>query len=281
MFIGLEAIDEEGLKKHRKRVSLGKNFEALEFARSLGIMIAINLIADPDWDHERFRIVREWGVEQPEVVNLSVNTPYPGTESWLTAGSKVASRDYRLYDIQHAVLPTRLPLAEFYDELVTTQRAFYRKHLGVRRLMNTAGVIAGQLARGQTNFVKSLFKLNQVFRPELLLADHARAGRLRNPAAIAACRGGAGGGPGALCPRAARPRRTRDRRRDRAFCRGDAHGEHAVDRVCSISVGWRGSLTRLRDLSESSRSLRIGRGRSGQGVPRSAPRPTRWRAPGG
>jgi hopanoid C-3 methylase HpnR len=174
MFIGLEAIDEEGLKKHRKRVSLGRNFEALEFARSLGIMIAINLIADPDWDHERFRIVREWGVEQPEVVNLSVNTPYPGTESWMTAGAKVASRDYRLYDIQHTVLPTRLPLAEFYDELVTTQRAFYRKHLGVRRLINTGGVIAGQLARGQTNFVKSLFKLNQVFRPELLLADHAR-----------------------------------------------------------------------------------------------------------
>ncbi len=84
IFIGLEAIDEEGLKHYRKRVSLGRNFEALEFARSLGLIVAINLIADPDWDHERFRIVREWGLEIPEVVNLSVNTPYPGTESWLT-----------------------------------------------------------------------------------------------------------------------------------------------------------------------------------------------------
>jgi hopanoid C-3 methylase len=43
----------------------------------------------------------------------------------------------------------------------------------VRRVMNTAGVIAGQLMRGQTNFVRSLFLLNRVFRPELLLADHA------------------------------------------------------------------------------------------------------------
>jgi hopanoid C-3 methylase HpnR len=172
MFIGLEAIDEEGLRKHRKRVSLGRNFEALEFARSLGIMIAINLIADPDWDHERFRIVREWGLELPEVVNISVNTPYPGTESWVTEGARVASRDYRLYDIQHAVLPTRLPLAEFYDELVTTQRAFYRKHLGWRRVINTAGVIAGHLMHGQTNFVRSLFLLDRVFRPEFLLADH-------------------------------------------------------------------------------------------------------------
>jgi hopanoid C-3 methylase HpnR len=173
IFIGLEAIDEEGLKKHRKRVSLGRNFEALEFARSLGMMIAINLIADPDWDHERFRVVREWGVELPEVVNISVNTPYPGTESWASEGGRVASRDYRLYDIQHAVLPTRLPLSEFYEELVTTQQAFYRKHIGWRRVLKTAGILARQLAHGQTNFLNSLFHIERVFRPELLLGDHA------------------------------------------------------------------------------------------------------------
>jgi hypothetical protein len=37
----------------------------------LGVHVAINLIADPDWDHERFRIVREWCVEQPEIVNIT------------------------------------------------------------------------------------------------------------------------------------------------------------------------------------------------------------------
>src|SRR5437762_4980264 len=53
MFLGLEAIDEDGLKKYRKRVPLGRNFEALEFARSLGVHVAVNLIADPDWDRDR------------------------------------------------------------------------------------------------------------------------------------------------------------------------------------------------------------------------------------
>ena len=47
MFIGIEAIDEEGLALHRKRITLSKNFEALDFARSLGITVAINFIADP------------------------------------------------------------------------------------------------------------------------------------------------------------------------------------------------------------------------------------------
>jgi hypothetical protein len=116
MFLGLEAIDEEGLRKFRKRVALDRNLEAVEFARSLGINVAINLIADPDWDHERFRVVREWCLELPDVINISVNTPYPGTESWLTDGRRLETRDYRLFDIQHAVLPTRLPLAEFYRE---------------------------------------------------------------------------------------------------------------------------------------------------------------------
>ncbi|HYM71993.1 MAG TPA: hopanoid C-3 methylase HpnR [Stellaceae bacterium] len=174
MFLGLEAIDEEGLVKFRKRVPLGRNFEALEFARSLGVHIAINLIADPDWDHERFRIVREWCVEQPEIVNISVNTPYPGTESWLTEQRRLQTRDYRLFDIQHTVLPTKLPLAEFYDELVTTQRAIYSKHLGWRTIRRAGSLAARLLLHGQTNFVKSMLKMNSVYRTDLLLADHAR-----------------------------------------------------------------------------------------------------------
>ncbi len=174
MFLGLEALDEEGLRKYRKRVPLGRNFEALEFARSLDIHLAINLIADPDWDRERFRIVREWCVEQPDIVNISVNTPYPGTESWLTEERRLTTRDYRLFDIQHAVLPTRLPLNEFYEELVKTQRAIYAKHIDWHDIKGVAGIAARLLLRGQTNFVKSLFKLNSVYRPDLLLADHHR-----------------------------------------------------------------------------------------------------------
>lgn len=172
MFIGVEAIDEEGLLKHRKRISLGKNFEALEFARSLGITVAINLIADPGWDKQRFEVIRRWCLEIPEIVNISVNTPYPGTETWVTESRKIQSRDYRLFDIQHAVLPTRLPLPEFYEELVKTQQVLNTKHLGWSALRSTAKIAAGHLLHGQTNFVKMLWKFNSVYNPALQLADH-------------------------------------------------------------------------------------------------------------
>jgi hopanoid C-3 methylase HpnR len=174
MFLGVEAIDEEGLRMHRKRISLGKNFEALEFARSLGITVAINLIADPDWDQERFKTVRQWCMEIPEIVNISVNTPYPGTESWHTEARKIQTRDYRLFDIQHAVLPTKMPLPEFYAELVKTQQVLNKKHLGWAALRSTATLAAGHLLRGQTNFVKMLWKFNSVYNPKLQLADHQR-----------------------------------------------------------------------------------------------------------
>jgi hypothetical protein len=138
----------------------------------MGVNVAINIIADPDWDAERFRVIREWCSEIPEIVNISVNTPYPGTETWATESRRLATRDYRLFDIQHAVLPTKLPLPEFYGELVTTQQVLNRKHLGARQIWGTAKNVARLLAHGQTNFLRMLFKFNSVYDPRLQLADH-------------------------------------------------------------------------------------------------------------
>jgi hopanoid C-3 methylase len=174
VFLGIEAIDEEGLRKYRKRTSLGQNYQALEFARSLGIDVAINVIADPDWDEQRFATLREWCFDVPEVVNISINTPYPGTETWFTEGRRLTSRDYRLFDIQHCVLPTRLPLDRFYRELVTTQRILNQKHLSWRAARGAVGLTTRLLMKGQTNFAKSLFKFNSVYNPDLLIADHRR-----------------------------------------------------------------------------------------------------------
>jgi hypothetical protein len=111
-------------------------------------------------------------MEIPEVVNISVNTPYPGTETWHTESRQLATRDYRLFDIQHAVLPTRLPLPDFYTELVQTQQVLNHKHLGARQLWGMSRLVMRLLARGQTNFVKMLFKFNSVYNPKLQLADH-------------------------------------------------------------------------------------------------------------
>jgi hopanoid C-3 methylase len=175
LFLGLESIDEEGLKAHRKRTSQGTNFEALEIARAIGVKAAVNLIVDPDWDERRFDIVREWALSIPEIVHLTVATPYPGTEIWHTEERKLATLDYRLFDIQHAVLPTRLPLHRFYEKLVETQRVLNRKHLGFSALRGAAGLMLRLALQGQTNFARAIWKFGKVYNADRQYGDHQQA----------------------------------------------------------------------------------------------------------
>jgi hopanoid C-3 methylase HpnR len=174
MFLGLEALDEEGLAAFRKRSTPAVNNKALEIARSIGLSVAINIIADPDWDEARFEFVRQWAMSVPEIVNVTVQTPYPGTETWLTESRRLTTLDYRLFDVQHAVLPTRLPLHRFYSELVKTQAVLARKHLGVAALTKTTGIVGRQLFRGQTNFARMIWKFNKVYNADRQYSDHLR-----------------------------------------------------------------------------------------------------------
>jgi len=193
MFLGVEALDAEALRLHRKRVTPSENLKALEMARRLDLTVAVNIIADPDWDEQRFAAVREWALTVPEIVHLTVSTPYPGTEIWHTESRRLTTLDYRLFDVQHAVLPTRLPLARFYQQLVQTQAVLHRKHLGVTALRKTAAIAARLALQGQTNFLRMLWKFSRVYNAQRQLADHARpvTYAMRPPPA-----------PGAVRPRA-------------------------------------------------------------------------------
>ena len=174
MFLGLEAIDSEGLEKFRKRVSVSKNLEALERARAMGITVAVNLIVDPSWDHERFEAVRQWCRETPELINYAVLTPYPGTETWHTEARRLITRDYRLFDLQHCVLPTQMPLDEFYQELIDTYANMYEKIDDWRGVLPMAPTVLRNLLHGQTNFLRIFWEFKNTYNTKRLLADHAR-----------------------------------------------------------------------------------------------------------
>lgn len=183
MFLGLESLDADQLKLFRKRTTPNDNFKALEIARKLGISVAINLITDPSWTREQFEQAREWAMKVPEVVHLTVATPYPGTELFHTESRRLSSVDYRLYDIQHAVVETRLPLLEFYEELVKTQQIIDQKFMGWRTAVAVSRILAAQLAHGQTNFLKMLFRFSKSYNAERFHNDHLRDARylMRRP----------------------------------------------------------------------------------------------------
>jgi len=183
MFLGIEALDDRSLKDFRKHSTTAAHAEALHVARKLGIHVAVNIIAEPTWDRGQFERLRQWAMAVPEIVHLTVKTPYPGTEIWGRESHRVTTLDYRLFDVQHAVLPTALPLHEFYRELVLTQSVLARKHMGLRALKGAAGIAVGCLLRGQTNFVRMLWRFSAAYHADRLYADHHRPVRhqLRAP----------------------------------------------------------------------------------------------------
>ena len=65
-----------------------------------------------------------------------------------------------------------MPLAEFYEELIGVQRVLARKHLGWALLADTGLLAARLLAKGQTNFVRMLWKFNSVYDAKRMLTDH-------------------------------------------------------------------------------------------------------------
>src|SRR5262249_4926427 len=134
-----------------------------------------------------FVVIRAWALTVPEVVPLTVSTPYPGTETWLTESRKLATADYRLFDVQHAVLPTRLPLRRFYEELVKTQSVINRKHLGWTALREVGFITFRLLLRGQTHFTRVLWRVNSVYNPDRQFPDHQQpvAYEMRPPRLLA------------------------------------------------------------------------------------------------
>ena len=122
----------------------------------------------------------------PEVVHFTVATPYPGTETWLTEPRQLTTRDYRLFDVQHAVLPTKLPLHRFYEELVRTQAVLNRKHLGWAAVRRHGRRCASRpLARGQTNYVRMLWKFSIGLQRRAAVRRPRAAGQLRDAPAAA------------------------------------------------------------------------------------------------
>lgn len=117
VFLGLEKVDDAGLKSVNKRNTAANNDRAIEILQKLGVGYTPNFIVDPQWHREDFRKLRDW-VSATGAYNagFSILTPLPGTDLWDEVGDRVDTRNWELFDLEHTVLPTALPLEEFYEE---------------------------------------------------------------------------------------------------------------------------------------------------------------------
>lgn len=117
IFLGLEKVDDEGLKSVNKNNKAENNVRAIEILKELGVGFTCNFIVDPNWERKDFTQLRNW-VDKHGTYNsgFSVLTPLPGTDLWGEVEQNLTTNDWELFDIVHSVLPTKLKLEEFYEE---------------------------------------------------------------------------------------------------------------------------------------------------------------------
>lgn len=122
VFIGIESHKENELKNMKKGTSMSKNEEAVRICHANNVMVRGAFMVRPDYDEEDFRrlakYVRELDVDYP---TFTIYTPLPGTELFEEEKKDLITGDYRLFDLYHAVLPTKLPLKQYYKQLIRLQ----------------------------------------------------------------------------------------------------------------------------------------------------------------
>jgi radical SAM superfamily enzyme YgiQ (UPF0313 family) len=179
IFLGLESVTDEGLKSVNKSNKVSNNARALAILKELGVGYTPNFIVDPAWDREDFARLRAW-IDDTGAYNsgFSVLTPLPGTDLWETAKNQVTTHDWEMYDIVHAVLPTTLPLEEFYEEYSRLWRHVLEVRYRHRGKVRTYVALGTALATGKVTLdaVRKGMNIAKVFsKPETFLEAHRQA----------------------------------------------------------------------------------------------------------
>jgi radical SAM superfamily enzyme YgiQ (UPF0313 family) len=146
VFVGLEFFRDQDLKYIGKGTSISDNEKAMKTLFSLGIEPYPSFIIRPEWKREDFGELRQYcrslGLG---LASIAVLTPLPGTDLYEQSKGRLITQNWDLFDFIHTVLPTDLPLKDFYDEYYQlyrkafslTQSLSYLKKYPTRQIPRT------------------------------------------------------------------------------------------------------------------------------------------------
>jgi radical SAM superfamily enzyme YgiQ (UPF0313 family) len=118
VFVGMEDFSDTRLKAMIKGVTTGQQVQAARILDDLGIMMYASFMVDPAYEREDFRSLATYVRKlKLKYATFTVMTPLPGTVLCAERKDEILSHKPELYDMLHALLPTKLPQKEFYQEL--------------------------------------------------------------------------------------------------------------------------------------------------------------------
>lgn len=111
--------------------------KAANIIKSNDVFLTGEISIDPDFSRDDFKRLKVF-VEKLKIdfpVYL-INIPLPGTQLFIDKKLELSSPDWELFDRIHSVLPTRIPLKEFYHELADIYQESYSNLKFIQLIMN-------------------------------------------------------------------------------------------------------------------------------------------------
>jgi radical SAM superfamily enzyme YgiQ (UPF0313 family) len=156
VFVGVEFFRDQDLQYIRKGSTLRDNERAIQILQDLDIDIYASFIVRPEFDRQDFAELRRFCRRQKlDFASFAVLTPLPGTDLYQEVEDQLLTHNYDYFDFIHTLLPTRLPLKDFYRELT----GLYRNAIPLPRALPLlkkwpARDIPGLLAKSQRVFAR-------------------------------------------------------------------------------------------------------------------------------
>jgi radical SAM superfamily enzyme YgiQ (UPF0313 family) len=152
--VGIEQASDEDLQDRDKTTRIGDNIEAMKILKANGVSCTGSMFFRPDFGKEQFdRLIAHTIELQVDCPQYFVLTPIPGTKLYEKSKHQLVEHDFDLWDFNHAVTPTRMPLRDFYEQYMLAYRThlepfvveLYRKKLGALTEAELAEEMAGLL----------------------------------------------------------------------------------------------------------------------------------------
>lgn len=117
VFIGFESFTNKQLNDLKKNITVEQQYKAAKILNDLKINIAGSFMVDPSYTREDFdRLISHIRSLKVDLVSCSILTPLPGTQLYESKKAELITDNPEAYDFLHTVLPTKLPLKQFYSE---------------------------------------------------------------------------------------------------------------------------------------------------------------------
>jgi len=117
VFVGLEFFRDEDLEDVHKGSTLRDNEQAVKVLQGLGIDIYASFIVRPEFTRADFAACEQYcRALDLDFATFAMLTPLPGTDFYQEVKDQLVTHNYDYFDFVHTLLPTALPLKDFYKE---------------------------------------------------------------------------------------------------------------------------------------------------------------------